>query len=63
MLGFFLSPFGPEMFASKDRAGRLFSRQPAHSPQPFSVIILIQLEHKQMLLSQVILVVLQFRHL
>ena len=44
MFGFFLSPFGPEIFAPKDRAGRLFSRQPAHSPQPFSVIIIIQLE-------------------
>ena len=31
---FFPSPFGPEMFASKDRVGRLFSRQPAHSTHP-----------------------------
>ena len=38
---FFPSPFGPETFASNDRAGRLFSRQPAHSPQSFSVIIII----------------------
>ena len=44
MLGFFPSLFGPEMFASKDRAGRLFSRQPADSPQPFSVIILILIQ-------------------
>ena len=41
---FFPSPFGPEVFASKDRAGRLFSRQPAYSTHPFSVIILIQVE-------------------
>ena len=55
MFVFSLSPFGPEMFASKDRAGRLFSRQSARS---FSTAILSHNHNtagnKQMLLSHFI---------
>ena len=50
---FFASPFGPAIFAFKDRVDRLFSRQPAHfsHPYPFSVIVQVEINKLNVVVS------------